>query len=258
MLQFYPFGLFEKSKQPKSQAEIRYQETVRMIAAQGHGWCLLDESEETATLDFDGYVHVCIWPSKEAAEAFADDGENPFQIPMEDLLETAEELAEDPSCRFAVYPTQEDLWIVSPDTLLEDLTPKSEAEEKAIRKQEENEVQQLWKQPPKKRYAYTIHKTADWGQVWMLHQDGGESAGETETGPCLRIWPRELAAKQYLAAHPALAGTVFSMDTEDFAACLESGEEIRQLSVFPTESDDGIVEKETFLEDLCEELEQYM
>lgn len=105
--------------------EERYQRTLQALLTNKVIWCLLDETDETITLDFQEKIHVCIWPDEASAQEFArlepDSACTPHPIALEAFLQTARQLAADPIYRFAVYPTDQDLWIVEPEALLSDL-----------------------------------------------------------------------------------------------------------------------------------------
>ncbi len=106
-------------------AGTRYRYTLELLSQGCSAWCLLDEGKETITLDFDGCIHVCIWPSREAAQKYADlapdEKSTPREIPISEFLETTRNLSSDPQYLYAVYPTQQDFWIIKPGSMLSDL-----------------------------------------------------------------------------------------------------------------------------------------
>ena len=105
--------------------DIRYEYFLQEIVRTNLAWCLFDGENETITLDFQNHIHICIWPSEEAAKDFGKLSPEEISIPHElsskEFLEKVQALAADPTYLFAVYPTDQDLWIVSPQTLLNDL-----------------------------------------------------------------------------------------------------------------------------------------
>ena len=105
-------------------AEKRYAYTLRQIAGTDRAWCLINARGDTVTLDFPGCSFVCIWPDQNAARRFAlmqgEEGDKPYEITGQELkkqLTGGEE-----GVRYAVYPTEADLWTAAPEELLRDLS----------------------------------------------------------------------------------------------------------------------------------------
>ena len=100
-------------------AEKRYKNFITTVADYEQVW-VLDNEEGYATIDQDGFVSLIVYPKEEDAEFFAK-GDIPTPIDIDDFMDRCQESLEDPYFRFAVYPTDEDVLIVSTSQMIEDL-----------------------------------------------------------------------------------------------------------------------------------------
>lgn len=105
--------------------DLRYEYFLQEIVRTNFAWCLFDGEKDTVTLDYQNHIHICIFPSEEAAKKFGELSPEEISIPhkvsLKEFLGKAQQLAAEPMYYFAVYPTEKDLWIVSPQELLNDL-----------------------------------------------------------------------------------------------------------------------------------------
>lgn len=109
-------------------AEKRYRHFITYAVDQESVWLLANE-DGFATIDVDGYIHLLVWPSKEFADAYSDaysKEDTPVEMDIHEFCERCEELMDDKEIRFMVFPTGKDVWIVSTEGLLSDLTEELE------------------------------------------------------------------------------------------------------------------------------------
>lgn len=105
-------------------AEKRYANFIHKAADYECAW-LLDNGEGYATIDQDGFVNLIVYPSEEAAAYFAQ-GDEPFCMDIDEFLQNCEAMLEDETVRFAVFPTEQDMFIVSTQQMLDDLQEELE------------------------------------------------------------------------------------------------------------------------------------
>ncbi len=128
---FKKMGFQKQRRQEAEEAdpEVRYTYTLLELSETGSTWCLLNSEGDTVTLDFQGQIHICIWPNKEAALKFGElqpnDGDVPYEIKKKELFKKLQYLMDKPAYAFAVYPTRNDLWVTSTANLLNDIKGES-------------------------------------------------------------------------------------------------------------------------------------
>jgi len=105
-------------------AQKRYKHFKTYVADFGSVW-LLSNEEGFTTLDFDGHIHMLVWPSKEFAEAF-DGEETSIEIEIHDFCKRCEEIKEQKEIRFMVFPNHEDGYIAETEELLNDILEELE------------------------------------------------------------------------------------------------------------------------------------
>ena len=105
-------------------AEKRYKHFKTYVADRGSVWMLSNE-EGFTTMDFDGYIHLLVWPSREFAVEF-DKEDTPVEIEVHDFCQRCEEIVGQKEIRFMVFPNHEDCYIVETDELLEDILEELE------------------------------------------------------------------------------------------------------------------------------------
>ena len=102
----------------KASPEKRYKSFLNTVVDMEEVW-ILDSEEGCATLDFDGYIHILLWPRKEVCECLRTEGETPLSVGIDEFLEEFDKLG--PNERFMIFPTEEDGYSVSADKLYADI-----------------------------------------------------------------------------------------------------------------------------------------
>lgn len=106
-------------------SEERYLYTIDRALKTEAVWCLSD-CQGDLVLPVSGRLAVCIWPTAQAAQDFADidlhNQSRPRKISLAELMETAQQLQQEGHYWFAVYPTRDSAYIAAPKLLLTDLT----------------------------------------------------------------------------------------------------------------------------------------
>ncbi len=255
-------GKLSEDTMEQQSAETRYDYTLQMLSRGNSVWCLLDAERETVTLDFQDCVHVCIWPSKEAAQKYAEltpeQKSIPYEITIEEFRKTTRELASDPQYRYAVYPTNQDLWIIEPETLLSELEDTERQLVPEQQRRSDKHLEHVWAAAPEKRYENFVHTAADSEVVWMIGDAQGELLCEIASCQCVCIWPEKAFAERYQTENLRdVPCTVFPVELERFLDQAYALPEEISFSVFPTGTNDQITNRNTLLCDLQEELENY-
>jgi len=98
--------------------EKRYKSFLNMAADTQQIW-MLESEEGSAIMEADGYLYLLIWPAKEFAEFFREEGEEAVCMDIHDFLEQTLALGE--AYRFMVFPAKGDTWIVTAQELCDDL-----------------------------------------------------------------------------------------------------------------------------------------
>ena len=101
----------------KASPEKRYKSFLATAADTEEIWFLSSEDGEVM-LEADGYIHLLVWPRKEFAEMFRQDGEEAASVEVHEFIEQCE-TQED--IRFMVFPNDKDCYIVDAEKLAEDL-----------------------------------------------------------------------------------------------------------------------------------------
>lgn len=102
----------------KATPEKRYKSFLTTVADTAEVWLLTSEKGQT-TYDADGYIHILVWPCKEFAQMLSGEGEEPTSMEIHEFIEQCEKL--DESIRFMVFPTKENAFVVTTETLISDL-----------------------------------------------------------------------------------------------------------------------------------------
>lgn len=105
-------------------AEKRYKHFVTYVVDEGSAWMLSGE-EGFLTFDMEGYINLPVWPSKEFAAAF-DNEETPVEIEIHDFCTRCEQIAEEENVRFWVFPNEQDVYVIEPEDLLNDILDELE------------------------------------------------------------------------------------------------------------------------------------
>ena len=105
-------------------AEKRYKHFVTHTVDFESVW-LLSNDDGYATIDVDGYIHLLVWPSKEFAEKYNKE-DTPVEMDIHEFCERCESMINEETIRFMVFPTDKDVWIISTEDLLNDLTEELE------------------------------------------------------------------------------------------------------------------------------------
>lgn len=105
-------------------ARKRYKHFKTYVADWGSAWMLSNE-DGFATMDFDGYIHLLVWPSKEFAMEF-DSEDTPVEIEVHDFCQRCEEMKGQKEIRCMVFPNHVDGYIVETEELLNDILEELE------------------------------------------------------------------------------------------------------------------------------------
>ena len=108
----------------KATPEKRYKHFVTYAVDYESAW-LLTNKDGFATIDADGYIHLLVWPSKEFAVAYCEE-DTPIELNIHEFCERCKEMMNEENIRFMVFPTDKDVWVVSTEELLKDLTEELE------------------------------------------------------------------------------------------------------------------------------------
>jgi len=102
----------------KAPPEKRYKSFLNTVADLEVVWFLSSE-QGYATYDFDGFIHVLVWPRKEFCDFMMSEDEKPECMGIRDFLEKCRTL--DEPIRFMVFPTQIDSYVVTVTQLCADI-----------------------------------------------------------------------------------------------------------------------------------------
>lgn len=106
--------------QIKASPEKRYKSFLNTVADLQQVWLLGNDEGETTTFDFDGYIHIALWPREEFCYLLkTQEHEKPISMEIHDFLDAC--MAFDESIRFMVFPTTKDSYIVSTADLCADI-----------------------------------------------------------------------------------------------------------------------------------------
>ena len=86
---------------------------------------LLANDNGFATIDVDGYIHLLVQPAKEFAVAYNKE-DTPVEMEIHEFCERCEKMINDDNIRFMIFPTDKDAWVISTESLLNDLTEELE------------------------------------------------------------------------------------------------------------------------------------
>ena len=118
-------------------SEERYRYTMDSALGENAVWCLTNDDGDVI-LNLQGTLCVCIWPSKQAAQHFANfypnDNSIPREITLPEFKETVQQLQLEGHYSFAVYPTQNDAYIVTPQMVFNDFTKQKRILKPQLRK----------------------------------------------------------------------------------------------------------------------------
>ncbi len=107
-----------------SEAEERY-EYFLSSAVENREVCLIENDEGYAAYEQDGYINLIVYPQKEDARYFAGE-DSPVMLEVYDFLELCKESIADETLRIAVYPNNENAYLVNIGKMVLDLTRKLE------------------------------------------------------------------------------------------------------------------------------------
>lgn len=103
----------------KASPEKRYKNFLNTVADLEEVWLLYSE-DGYVTIDFDGFIHILLWPQKEFCECFMSENEKPLSIETHEFLEKCKDL--DSTIRFMVFPTDINSYVVTAKQLYSDIT----------------------------------------------------------------------------------------------------------------------------------------
>lgn len=106
----------------------------------------------------------------------------------------------------------------------------------------------------KKRYRNFISTVADREEVWLLENGEGYATFDDEEKIYLLVWPEQEFAKWFSKEDE----NAVSIEVHEFCRrCLEMKDDSKiQFMVFPTEKDSWVVDTETILANILEELDR--
>lgn len=102
----------------KAPPEKRYKSFLTTVADLEEVW-LLSSEEGYATFDADDYIHLLVWPYKEFAEAFQQEGEQVVSMDVHEFAEQCKTL--EGNIRFMVFPTKENAYVVDAEKFANDI-----------------------------------------------------------------------------------------------------------------------------------------
>ena len=105
-------------------AEKRYKHFISTVSDMGSVW-LLSNEDGYYTIDFDGYIHLLVWPSREFAVAF-DSNDYPVEVEIHEFFERCKDLDIHKEIRFMVFPNKIDAYIIDSQGLLKDILEELE------------------------------------------------------------------------------------------------------------------------------------
>lgn len=120
-------------------------------------------------------------------------------------------------------------------------------------------IEQILSMPGPDRYSYFVRKSADFEEIWGLHDDGWAMTEDPQGRKAIPFWPEKEFAEVccegvWQSYKPKM------IELEAFLQRWVAGMEKDGVlaAVFPTPNDKGvIVEPSSVADDLGEEMEQY-
>ena len=102
----------------KASPEKRYKNFLNTVTDLEEVW-LLSSKNGYATVEFDGFIHILLWPQKEFCKCVFSEDEKPCSFEIHEFLEKCKNL--DNSIRFMVFPTEVDSYVVTAEQLYSDI-----------------------------------------------------------------------------------------------------------------------------------------
>lgn len=103
----------------KASPEKRYKNFLNTVTDLEEVWLLYSENGY-ATADFDGFIHILLWPQKEFCKYNISKDKKPCSLEIHEFLEKCKDL--DNSIRFMVFPTDINSYVVTAEQLCSDIT----------------------------------------------------------------------------------------------------------------------------------------